>query len=79
MEQSGGVCEWTDEHHDGAERDHTIDALVAALDACIEDMKDSAQEIAENGGVTFDHDATWPEGSAIALAYAALALARGGK
>ncbi|TIL94650.1 MAG: hypothetical protein E5Y73_11105 [Mesorhizobium sp.] len=57
----------------------TIDALVAALEACIEDIKDSAQEIAENGGVKFDRDATWPEGSSIALAYAALALARGGK
>ncbi|RWO20624.1 hypothetical protein [Mesorhizobium sp.] len=55
------------------------DALVAALEACIENIKDSAQEIAENGGVKFDHDATWPEGSSIALAYAALALARGGK
>jgi len=63
----------------GAHIKTTIDALVAALEGCIEDIKDSAAEIAENGGVAFDRDAEWQEGSAMVQALAALALARGEK
>ena len=52
------------------------DTLVAALESCIEEINDLAEEIAQNGGVEFDRNVQWPEGSAIHQAQAALALAR---
>jgi len=57
----------------------TIDSLVAALESCVEEINDLAEEIAQNGGVEFDRGAQWPDGSAIHQAQAALALARANK